>query len=187
MKKITQKISGFTFSLWLSISANAEATALKPGMKLPFVQIEDKGELLLENRSIDYQPWRSDSLRGRKVVLQYLPATLSSSKTNMPLINRLYKLEHPHSCRTVNIVNIGDSLWGTEYIAEHEIRRHKKRTPLCRIIQDQNGNGKHHWSLPDNTATTMVINEAGIIEFIHTGKLDKQQIDLVVQLSNPSG
>lgn len=154
-------------------------------MALPAIRIEDKGEILLKQRQIDYAPWHSTSLQGRKVVLQYLPATLSSSKTNMPLIDTLYQLEYPHSCRTVNIVNIGDSLWGTEFIAEHELRRHKKRTPLCSIIQDQNGNGKQRWSLPDNTATTMVINETGVIEFIHSGELSREQIDLVVRLSSP--
>lgn len=163
----------------------ARGTTLKAGMVLPSVKIEDKGEILLKQQKIGYQPWNSDSLRGKKVVLQYLPATLSSSKTNMPLINKLYELEYPDTCRTVNIVNIGDSLWGTEFIAEHEIRRHKKRTPLCHIIQDQNGNGKARWSLPDNTTTTMVINEAGVIEFIHSGRLSEKQIDLVVRLSNP--
>lgn len=169
----------------LLFSGTLHANTLEAGMPLPSTSISERGELLLSKQHIDYAPWHSQSLIGQTTVIQYLPATLSGSKTNMPLINRLYELEHPHSCRTVNIVNIADSAWGTAYIAENELRRHKRRTPLCTIVQDQHGEIKARWDLPEKTTTTLVINEAGVIEFIHSGKLSAQQIEEVIRLSSP--
>ena len=101
------------------------------------------------------------------------------------LNEKVYNLDHPIHCRTTTIVNYTDSIWGTQMFIEPPLKRNKFVTPLCDIVLDKTGKGLKLWGLTEKKNVTVVINEESIIEFYFEGQLNKQQINHIVNLTNP--
>ena len=159
---------------------------MKVGDTLPALNIKDKGEIYVSTKGKKaYKPWSSDRWEGKRRIVQYLPGRLISGRLNIALNEDVYEVDHPESCRTITIVNASSAILGTQIFIERSILKGKKKTPLCDIIYDSDGLGAKAWELKKADNTTMVINEEGIIEFYYEGKLSKDQILEVIDISTP--
>jgi YtfJ family uncharacterized protein len=168
-----------------SLSVSAEPIIL--GKKLPDLQIIDGGDLYIDhNGQRQFRPWSSSSLRNSKKIIQYMPGRLSS-RENLRLNDAVFKLDHPHRCRTISIINFTDAIPGTWIFIEPEMARNKKITPLCGTVLDKSGLGLQRWNLELTKNATIVVNEQGIVEFFYSGRLSDKQIEIIVALTNTPG
>lgn len=177
----------YIFTVFLFLSVN-NALAIGVGDKLPILTIEESGALIInQDGDLEYEAWSTSTLKGKKHIIQYLPGRFFEGKQNLFLNETLYNLDHPLYCRITTIVNYSDAIWGTQLFIESPMKKNKHVTPLCNIVLDKTGVGLALWNLEEKQNTTIVINEQGIIEFFHQGKLSKKQAAQVIHLSNPDG
>lgn len=169
-----------------ALSANFSlAETITTGKPLPSLAIADKGLLLLHDKEAHYRPWLSETLKGQRLVIQYISARLKPGRMNIELNDRLRAIDHPQRCRTISIINVDDAIWGTRAFVEPELISNQKKTPKCQIIYDSAGIGLNTWGLEAKGNATIVINEQGIVEFFHEGKLSSEQMDEIIRLSTP--
>ena len=71
-----------TLLLLCCIHVVADAEPIRQGMVLPPLDIDDKGELVINGDDIEYQPWSTAELMDKVVVLQYMAARPSAQKMN---------------------------------------------------------------------------------------------------------
>lgn len=179
------KFSLLPFLLLQALCSLAEPIVL--GKKLPPLLISEGGDLYLDQLGQrQYRPWSTQSLLGKRKIIQYMPGRLSS-RENLHLNSAAYAIDHPDRCRTVSIVNYTDAIPGTWIFIEPEMGRNKKITPLCDIVLDKSGAGQAFWGLPLNKAVTIVTNEHGTVEFFFAGKLSDKQVEQIIALTNPPG
>ena len=176
----------FLLLLALLVSFNAYSSAIVLGQPIPYLYIDQGGDLYIDSvGKRQYRPWTTTSLKNRKSIIQYMPGRLSS-KENLRLNDAVFKLDHPHRCRTISIINFNDAIPGTWIFIEPEMGRNKKITPLCGVVLDKAGLGLSTWGLDLGKNATIVVNEHGIVEFFYSGRLSEKQIKMIVDMTNPS-
>jgi YtfJ family uncharacterized protein len=177
----------FFLLLALATSSFANSSNIVLGQKIPFLVIDQGGELYLDNTGRrHYKPWSTVSLKNRKSIIQYMPGRLSS-KENLRLNDAVFKIDHPNRCRTISIINYMDAIPGTWIFIEPEMGRNKKITPLCGVVLDKMSLGLTTWGLDLGKNATIVVNEQGIVEFFYSGRLSEKQIEMIVELTNLPG
>ena len=57
---------------------------IKESAQVPLVNIGDKGELVLKEKEISYQPWQSKLLTGKVFLIQHIAGRSSAKELNAP-------------------------------------------------------------------------------------------------------
>jgi YtfJ family uncharacterized protein len=167
------------------LSFTFKLNALPIGEALPNLEIEKLGKMIMDSDGKRaYQPWHSESLKGRRWVIQYLSPRPATGKMNLALNYQLMDIDLPKKrCRTVNIVNLEEAYWGTHAIAKSEMFGGLKENLECIVIADETSAGQKAWQLPEKNNSTIVIDENGKVLFFHVGKLSDTQIKKIIELS----
>ena len=181
MKNSLQPIILF---LLILLAANSQAQpSIQVGEALPSLEISNKGELVINNDRISYQPWSSSQL-GKKVhVLQYLAGRMSASKINEPFTDRLGEMEftrdHYHS---TTIINLNDTFFGTGGFVNRELKSNKIKHSWPSIIADKKGRGASQWGLKAASSAIIIVSAEGTVLFFKDGGLNTDEIDTVLKL-----
>jgi len=74
----------------------ALAHNIKESAQVPLVNISDKGELVLKEKEISYQPWQSKVLAGKVFLIQHIAGRSSAKELNAPMIEAIKAAKLPH-------------------------------------------------------------------------------------------
>jgi len=151
----------------LSATAIAEPPSLN--RPLPSLSIEDRGELLLENKQYSYRPWNSEANSGEIHVLQYFSGTTSASKTFEPFTDMLQKEFPERGYHVTTVINLDAAMWGTSGFVTGEAKSSKKKFPDSTMVLDEEGAGVEAWELGKKGAVLVVMDKTGsVIYLTHT-------------------
>ncbi|MEC6798343.1 YtfJ family protein [Photobacterium sp. S4TG1] len=166
-----------------SIPTIAQANNLEKGTLLTPITITSKGELVLNNNSISYQPWHSTQLTRKVRIIMAIAGRSSAKKINADLIKAISDAHFPESkYQTTTIINQDDAVWGTSGFVKSASEDSKKQYPWSSIVLDSNGIAQKTWELQKESSAIIVLNQQGKILFQHEGQLSQQQIKQVISL-----
>jgi uncharacterized protein len=161
----------------------AHARAFQPGDTLPPLRVVELGEMHIDGEAIRFDPWQSDSLRGKVQVLQYMAARMSAKSLNQPFTDRLRDSgipdEHFH---VTTIVNLDDALFGTRGIVMGELEKNKKRYFRSSIVADAHGLGLKAWGLAPKSSAIILLGADGRVSFFREGAMTPVEIEHALRL-----
>lgn len=159
------------------------ANNLKMNTTLPAVTVTNKGELILNNNSITYQPWSSAKLVGKTHIIMAIAGRASAKEINAQLVNAISTAKFPQQkYQTTTIINQDDAIWGTSSFVKSAAEESKKQYPWSSIVLDSNGNVQKSWDLQKESSAIIVLDKNAKILFIHEGALNQQQLQQVIAL-----
>jgi hypothetical protein len=161
------------------ITASAALSALEVGKALPAVSITDRGELLLEEKTVAFDEWNIDDLDSSKTnVIMYLAGRMSSDKMIRPFTDALeaekISLDKIHS---TTIINLDDSVWGTTGFVISEVKSNKKQHPEVTFVLDGSGDTLKKWQLDKKSAAIIILTRQGEIAYLKQGAFDDAEAE----------
>ncbi|CAH0990511.1 putative protein YtfJ [Sinobacterium norvegicum] len=156
------------------LTASSALSALDVGETLPAVSINDRGELLLEEKTIAFDSWSIDELDSSKTnIIMYLAGRMSSDKMIRPFTDALeaenISLDKIHS---TTIVNLDDSLWGTTGFVISEVKSNKQEHPEVTFVLEESGETLKKWQLDEGSAAIIILTNKGEIAYLKQGAFD---------------
>jgi len=166
------------------LSTSQQAATISIDKPLPAVAVDDRGEIYLQDDGSDaYRPWRSDSTRGRIVILQHMAARLSSKSIMQNFNDAMEKRAYaPEKVLVTVVVNLDDALWGTTGLVQSELKGNKKKHPQSNIVADLKGVARKAWDLKEQNAAMAVLDANGIVLFFKEGKPTEQETSAIFGL-----
>lgn len=171
-------------ALTLSFSAlSAAGAAIEVGQPLPPVTVRERGELFISGDDIVYKTWKSDRLRGRMHVFQYMAARMSTREVNEPFTDAIDAADFPTDQLLVTtVVNLDDALPFTNGLINSELKKNKRKYPNASLIADEHGIGQQTWGLVRKTSAIAVIGRDGKVLFFKEGSLTPAEIKANLKL-----
>ena len=161
----------------------AQANNIKIDTILPPVTVVNKGELILNNNTIDYQSWRSTNLEGKTHIIIAIAGRRSAKEINAKLVSAISAADFPQEkYQTITIINQDDAIWGTASFVKSATEKSKRKYPWSSIVLDSNGIVQKKWGLKKENSAIVVLNKNAQVIFIHEGKLNQQQVKQVITL-----
>lgn len=152
------------------------------GERVAPIVIRDRGELLLNDNRLRYQPWRSSALAGKVRVVQYIAGRTSAKKKNSLLISAIKNANFPADhFQPTTLVNTDDEIPGTQFFVRKKIEKNKKRYPWAQFIIDSHGIGRKSWQLEEESSTILVLDNAGRIQWAKEGALTPEEVCQVLK------
>ena len=153
------------------------------GQPLKPLSIADKGQLVLNENTITYQPWDSQKLLGKVRIIQYIAGRSSAKKQNGDMIKAVKAAQLPSAYfQPVTIVNADDELFGTGLFVKGKIEKNQRKYPWAEFIIDNNGKGKALWQLPSASSTIIVTDKQGKVRWQKDGPMTDAEVSNVIQL-----
>lgn len=162
------------------------AQALSEGDPLPNLIVENKGELVLDEKGeLDFVPWSSADLdtAGQVQIIQYMAARPSSEKQIRPFTDRLEAVAYaPDLHDVITIVNLDDVTFGMSGWALSELEKNKREYAETTMVADWDGKGLKLWNLEPKSSALFILGADGKILFAKDGKLNQQEIEQAIEL-----
>lgn len=156
--------------------ASGQAPTLQ--QPLPYLSIEDRGELVLDDGSFSFRPWSTDNAPDKVHVLQYFGGTMADSKVFEPFTDRLQEGLEPDSYHVTTIINLDAAVWGTTGFVVSEVKSSKRKYPLATIVLDEEGSGARQWQLGDRGVGLAILDRAGkLLYFTRTALSESEMQD----------
>lgn len=169
------------FSLFASAApASGQPPALQ--QPLPYLSIEDRGELVLDNDEFEFQPWSTDNHPDKVHILQYFGGTMADSKLFEPFTDRLQETLEPDSYHVTTIINLDAAVWGTTGFVVSEVKSNKRKYPLATIVLDEEGSGARQWQLGDKGAGLAILDRAGKLLYFTQNALSDSEMHSALEL-----
>ena len=151
------------------------------GERVTPIVISDRGELLLKNNRLRYQPWRSSELAGKVRVVLYIAGRTSAKKKNSLLMSAIKNANFPADrFQPTTLINTDDEILGTGFFVRKKIEKNKKRYPWAQFIIDSHGIGRKSWQLEEESSTILVLDNAGRIQWAKEGALTPDDVSQVL-------
>ncbi|WP_434360897.1 YtfJ family protein [Parasalinivibrio latis] len=161
----------------------AQAHNLTVGQPVPAVKVDDKGELMLTDGSITYQPWSAAQLPGKVRVVQAMAGRSSAKEINGPIIEALKTAGLPKDTyQTTTIVNQDDAVWGTGGFVKSSVEDSKEEFSWSSFILDADGKVAKAWDLKAKSNAIIVLDKSGKVLFAKDGALTEQEISDVLSM-----
>lgn len=172
-----------TIMFIVTVPTLAQANNIEIGTTLPTVTVTNKGELVLNNNNISYQPWRSTKLGGKTRIIMAIAGRSSAKEINAELVNAISMAHLPQQkYQTTTIINQDDAIWGTSSFVKSATEESKKEYPWSSIVLDSDGIVQKTWDLKKENSAIIVLNKNAQVVFIHEGQLSHQQVKHVITL-----
>lgn len=156
---------------------------IKESAQIPLVNISDKGELVLKDKEISYQPWQSKVLTGKVFLIQHIAGRTSAKALNAPMIEAVKAAKLPHDkYQTVTIINSNDAIWGTSGFVKSSAEDTKKEFPWSALVLDAKGLARNAWDLAPESSAIFLLDKEGKVLFVKDGELDANDINKVMGL-----
>ncbi|MCW9709304.1 YtfJ family protein [Avibacterium sp. 21-586] len=179
MKKITALLA----SILLFTSTVSYAHNIQLNTDLPNVIVSQKGELIIKNQDISYQPWQASQLKGKVRVLQHIAGRSAVKEKNLPLMEAIKKQKfNSELYQTTNIINSDDAIFGTGAFVVSSVKEAKVQNPYSQVVLDEKGMVKNTWHLKEKESLIIVLDRNGKVKFVQEGKLSSEQIQQIIRL-----
>ena len=173
-------------ALLAAVCLPLHASALPAGDTLPVLEVNDKGELVLNDQGeIEFAPWSSADLdtAGQVQIIQYMAARPSSEKQIRPFTDRLEAVAYePELHDVITVVNLNDVTFGMSGWALSELEKNKREYAETTMVADWEGKGLKLWNLEPKSSALFILGADGKILFAKDGKLNPQEIDQAIEL-----
>ena len=167
----------------LLLAGLVHAQLPEAGKELPPVTIEDGGSIEIAGDDLVFQPWSSDSLRGRPVYLQHMAARAGIDEINKSLDNAVEALDYSaEQLVSVAIANKDDATWGTGLFVASQLKKNKLRYPDTVIVADNAGAALEQWQLQPENAAVILLSAEGQVLFFREGALSAAEIEEAVAI-----
>ena len=164
-------------------SSAACAHTFETGKPLPPVFITNEGELVIQQKTLSYQRWSSQSLTGKVRLLIHVAGRLSAKEQNAPLIAAVQQADFSRSrFQTTTIVNTDDAIPGSAIFVERSIESIKRDAPWQHFIIDSSGVAQNSWQLTPHGSAVIILDEQGIVRFAKDGALTTDEVKQAVTL-----
>ena len=159
----------------------ASAHNFLAGHRVPPIAVTNRGELLLNNQHIHYQPWQSSQFAGKVRVVQYIAGRTSAKNKNSMLIGAIKNANFPtDQFQPTTIVNTDDEIPGSGYFVRKKIEKNKRRYPWAQFIIDSEGLGRKAWQLDEESSTILLLDKHGRVQWAKDGSLTPQEVTQVL-------
>lgn len=163
----------------------ADAHRVETGKPLPLIFIANEGELVMQQQTLGYQRWSSESLTGKVRMLIHVAGRLSAKEQNAPLIAAIQQAHFPRSrFQTTTIVNTDDAIPGSAIFVERSIKASKRDAPWQHFVIDSSGVARNSWQLIPHGSTVVILDTQGIVRFAKDGALTPQEVSSTIALLN---
>jgi len=162
------------------------------GQKLPEVAVADKGimvphakveggRMVMDGKDIAWRPWALSEGAGRVRTIYHLAGRIGIDDMNKAFIDAIIaaKLNEflPDSpYKTVTVLNLADSLWGTHGIAMGKFETSQREHPHALYVADEKGVARAAWGLQVKQSSVIIVDRAGVVLFFKEGKLSPEEI-----------
>lgn len=167
----------------IGMSTTLQAGPLRIGTPIPAVHVHAPGgELYIDNKSLLYRPWSTDSLKSRVHILYYVAARMGADKINQPFLDALEKsiVENTISMDQIKIVsmlNINDVFpWGAAF-AKHAFEENRFIHEHPIFVLDAEGIGKKTWQLTPKSCAVIITDSHGNVIKFKDGQLTQDDIE----------
>ena len=167
---------------FLASAAQASGQAPALHQPLPYLSIEDRGELVLDNDEFSFQTWTTDSLPAKVNVIQYFGGTMADSKIFEPFTDRLQESLEADSFHVTTIINLDAAVWGTTGFVVSEVKSNKRKYPLSTIVLDEEGSGVRQWHLGEEGAGLAILDHAGKLLYFTRTALSDSEMNAALEL-----
>ncbi|GAB5452122.1 MAG: YtfJ family protein [Halioglobus sp.] len=172
----------FVLTLLLLMSARVLAGAPTPGEALPTLNIEDRGELILDGSEFSFVPWSSDKRPQQVHVIQYFGANLGDRDVFEPFTDMIQQRLPAGSVHVTTVLNMDAAMWGTTGMVLSELKKNKKKHPESTMVIDEEGAGVKIWELGKAGTGLMIIDTQGVVKFFTRGSLPEDQLASTIEL-----
>jgi len=165
------------------------AEELKVGSVLPAVAVADKGEANFkdkEQKKLKFNAWESSHTLGdRLAYVQHLAGRLGIEDMNKLLSDAIVAMDiPPEQLVSLIIINADDSIFGTGWLISSKIKDNKRTYPDSTFIHDADGVVATEWSIPPETATSMIVAADGTILFHKQGQTTSKDVAKALKIIN---
>ncbi|ENM5786136.1 YtfJ family protein [Vibrio metoecus] len=161
----------------------AFAHNLTLGGAVPAVGVDKYGEIVLQDKNVNYQKWSSADLLGKVRVIQAIAGRSSSKALNAPLMTAITAAKFPaDSYQTTTIINQDDAIWGTGSFVKSSAQDSKKEFPWSSMVLDEFGLVAQAWQLQAESSAIIVQDKQGKVLFVKEGALSDAEIQTVLGL-----
>jgi len=164
------------------LAASALANAPAVDAPLPALDIDDRGELVMDGDDFAFQPWSSSTNPGVVHVIQYFGAKLAHRDLFSPFTDSIQAHFAPGSVHVTSVLNMDAALWGTGGFVLSELKKNKKAHPDATMVIDEEGIGIEAWELGEEGTGLIVMDSEGIVKFFSRGPLDDEEIASTIEL-----
>nr|WP_158161958.1 YtfJ family protein [Vibrio mimicus] len=153
------------------------------GEAVPAVGVDKYGEIVLQDKNVNYQKWNSADMVGKVRVIQAIAGRSSSKELNAPLMAAITAAKLPaESYQTTTIINQDDAIWGTGSFVKSSAQDSKKEFPWSSMVLDESGVVAKAWQLQTESSTIIVQDKQGKVLFVKEGALSDADIQTVLGL-----
>jgi len=156
------------------------------GALVPTVRLE-RGKLVLDGRAIGVKPWSLAETKGRVRTIYHLAGRIGIDSVNKDYIDALLAAKLPEQApdspyKTITILNLSDTLWGTHGLALGQFQDSQRKFPYAIHVADEKGVAREAWDLEPKQSAVIVLDKDGTVLFFKEGKLSPKEIKTAVDL-----
>jgi len=171
---------------------------VKVGRKLPDVAISDQGLLVptvrlergktvLDGKTITFRPWKLSETKGRVRTIYHLAGRIGIDSLNKAFIDALIAAKLPEQApdspyKTITILNLADTMWGTHGIAQGQFEDSQRHFPYALHVADEEGVAREAWDLEPKQSAVIILDTDGKVLFFKEGRLTPEEIRAAVAL-----
>lgn len=156
--------------------AMAGGANIEVGKMLPSLEIAEKGECVLKESAISYEPWHTDALQGQVQILEHVAARAGVDKINASFYAAVKAAIPEGQLAFSTIVNSDDAMWGTSGLVPGEIEKNKRKEPNVRFIIDTEGLALSKWGLEAKSAAIAILDAQGKVLYFKEGGFSDEEI-----------
>lgn len=170
-------------SILIMITAGAAQASL-PALGLPLspLVISQRGEIVLTEQSVSYQPWRSQQNQQSLQLIIHAAGRLAAKRQLALLTERLQHDPRSSHWRISTVVNTQDALFGSRLFVERSLIDSKRESWQQHFIIDSQGTAAAQWQLQPESAAVLLLDKQGSVKFFHQGTVTHAQVDLLFYL-----
>jgi hypothetical protein len=166
------------------------------GRKLPDISIRDKGilvpsvklergRMVMDGKDIQFRPWKSSETDGKVRTIYHLAGRIGIDGLNKPFIDALIAAKLPEQLpdspyKTITILNLSDTLWGTHGIAMGQFEDSQRNFPYALHVADEKGVAREAWDLEPKQSAVIILDKYGSVLFFKEGRLSAEEIRTAV-------
>ncbi|MFI0472348.1 YtfJ family protein [Halomonas sp. HMF6819] len=169
-------------TLWVA-TALTPAAAFETGEPPAAVRVADRGEVVLEEGALRYQPWDTSALAGSVGVVLHVAGRLSAKDLNAPIIEAIEAARFPDErFQTTTIVNTDDAVFGSAMFVRKSVEGSKRDAPEVQFVVDDQSAVQSAWNLERGGSAVVVHDAAGRVRFAKDGPLTLYEVNHVMEL-----
>ena len=185
--RLTKHTGIFCLSLLFCLAPLVSQAQVKVGENLSRIEIKDKGRVIYDekNDEFSYKPFDSETeLKGKVRSLFLIAGVTGASDINNPFIDALSEAGFPaDTYQTVSIIDTDQSIFGTGWIVNNNVKEKQKKYPNSMYAIDAEGTATKTYKLQPvdldagiGFAVIVIDRNAKIIRF-KDGKLTKSEVE----------